>query len=253
MLRAAAVWAPGDRWRTLLAVAGRRTALDPGGSFPLVGGAVLVICSALLIAPLAVPVLDAVAAVAVAVIGQVTGTVDHGGQRRPAQRLRAGQRPVRPRHRQVATAAVPVVSVSHLSAVFGLNELCVELIRLVDMPEFGQAYFDYCRYFSVTHQGRTGGTLRLQLRDTAALPGPLATRRLHRRADRRREARRAWVDEVLQLRRLHGVLAVEDRAALRPGHARPGSEASRVSSHDTAPYGIAAIENLALLGDRMPS
>ncbi|MER6226481.1 hypothetical protein ABT189_39045 [Streptomyces sp900105755] len=66
-LRAAAVWAPGDRWRALLTAAGRRTVRDPGGSFLLVGGAVLVVCSALLIAPLAVPVLGAVAAAAVAV------------------------------------------------------------------------------------------------------------------------------------------------------------------------------------------
>lgn len=67
VLRAAAVWSPGDRWRTLLAAAGRRTVRDPGGSFLLVGGAALVVCSALLIAPLAVPVLGAVAAAAVAV------------------------------------------------------------------------------------------------------------------------------------------------------------------------------------------
>ncbi|GAA3781516.1 hypothetical protein GCM10022403_015040 [Streptomyces coacervatus] len=66
-LRAAAVWEPGDRWRALLAEAGRRTVLDPAGSFLLVGGVVLVVCSALLIAPLAVPVLGAVAAAAVAV------------------------------------------------------------------------------------------------------------------------------------------------------------------------------------------
>lgn len=31
-----------------------------------------------------------------------------------------------------------------------------------------------------------------------------------------------------------------------------GGEASRVSGNDTALYGLAAIENLALLGDRMP-
>jgi hypothetical protein len=66
-LRAAAVWAPGERWRVLLAAAGRRTVRDPAGSFLLVGGAGLVVCSALLIAPLAVPVLGAVAAAAVAV------------------------------------------------------------------------------------------------------------------------------------------------------------------------------------------
>ncbi|GAA2205081.1 hypothetical protein [Streptomyces bangladeshensis] len=66
-LRAAAVWAPGERWRVLLAGAGRRTVRDPAGSFLLVGGAVLTCCSALLIAPLAVPVSGAVAAAAVAV------------------------------------------------------------------------------------------------------------------------------------------------------------------------------------------
>lgn len=66
-LRAAAVWEPGEAWRDLLADAARRTVLDPAGSFLLVGGLVVVACSALLVAPLAVPVLGAVAAAAVAV------------------------------------------------------------------------------------------------------------------------------------------------------------------------------------------
>ncbi|MFF3614139.1 hypothetical protein [Streptomyces sp. NPDC002580] len=67
VLRAAAVWEPGARWRELLADAGRRSVLDPAGSFLLVAGLVVVVCSALLAAPLAVPVLGAVAAAAVAV------------------------------------------------------------------------------------------------------------------------------------------------------------------------------------------
>jgi hypothetical protein len=66
-LRAAAVWEPGASWRALLAEAGRRTVLDPAGSFLLVGGLAVVVASALFVAPLAVPVLGAVAAAAVAV------------------------------------------------------------------------------------------------------------------------------------------------------------------------------------------
>ncbi|MFJ9541540.1 hypothetical protein ACIRPX_30375 [Streptomyces sp. NPDC101225] len=66
-LRASAAWEPGAGWPALLAAAGRRTVLDPAGSFLLVGGVALVACSALLVAPLAVPVLGAVAAAAVAV------------------------------------------------------------------------------------------------------------------------------------------------------------------------------------------
>ncbi|MFG3034488.1 hypothetical protein ACGFZJ_39035 [Streptomyces sp. NPDC048253] len=67
LLRAAAVWAPGRTWRTLLTEAGRRTVLDPAGSFLIVCGLAVVVLSAWLVAPLAVPVLGAVAAAALAV------------------------------------------------------------------------------------------------------------------------------------------------------------------------------------------
>ncbi|MFD5951873.1 hypothetical protein ACFWAZ_31610 [Streptomyces collinus] len=66
-LRAAAVWEPGAVWRRLLAEAGRRTVLDPAGSFLIVGGLAVVAVSAWFAAPLAVAVLGAVAAAAVAV------------------------------------------------------------------------------------------------------------------------------------------------------------------------------------------
>ncbi|MEU9353891.1 hypothetical protein AB0D65_23715 [Streptomyces griseoloalbus] len=67
LLRAAALWRPGASWRPLLARAGRHTVLDPAGSFLIIGGLAVVACSAWFSAPLAVPVLGAVAAAAVAV------------------------------------------------------------------------------------------------------------------------------------------------------------------------------------------
>ncbi|MDQ0778555.1 hypothetical protein QF026_007021 [Streptomyces aurantiacus] len=66
-LRAAAVWEPGALWRELLGAAGRRTVLDPAGSFLLVGGLAVVAVSAWFVPPLAIPVLGAVAAAALAV------------------------------------------------------------------------------------------------------------------------------------------------------------------------------------------
>ncbi|MFB7934496.1 hypothetical protein [Streptomyces sp. NPDC056039] len=66
-LRAAALWEPGERWRTLLAAAWRRTVLDPAGSFLIIAGLAVVALSGWFVAPLAVPVLGAVAAAAVAV------------------------------------------------------------------------------------------------------------------------------------------------------------------------------------------
>ncbi|WP_406010026.1 hypothetical protein OG440_30850 [Streptomyces sp. NBC_00637] len=67
LLRAAAVWTPGRAWRALLGDAVRRTVLDPAGSFLVVCGLAVVTLSACFVAPLAVPVLGAVAAAAVAV------------------------------------------------------------------------------------------------------------------------------------------------------------------------------------------
>ncbi|GGV47530.1 hypothetical protein ABZX82_23035 [Streptomyces griseoflavus] len=67
LLRAAAVWAPGTSWRASLADAGRRTVLDPAGSFLIVCGLAVVALSAGFVPPLAVPVLGAAAAAAVAV------------------------------------------------------------------------------------------------------------------------------------------------------------------------------------------
>ncbi|MGW0422706.1 hypothetical protein [Streptomyces sp. NPDC003015] len=66
-LRAVAVWTPGASWRALLADAVRRTLRDPAGSFLIVAGLAVVALSAGFLAPLAVPVLGAVAAAAVAV------------------------------------------------------------------------------------------------------------------------------------------------------------------------------------------
>ncbi|WP_405579448.1 hypothetical protein [Streptomyces sp. NBC_01092] len=67
LLRAAASWTPDAGWRALLAGAGRRTVLDLPGSFLIIGGLAVVAASAWFAAPLAVPVLGAVAAAAVAV------------------------------------------------------------------------------------------------------------------------------------------------------------------------------------------
>ncbi|MEU3524929.1 Tat pathway signal sequence domain protein [Streptomyces sp. NPDC038707] len=151
-----------------------------------------------------------------------------------------------------AVAGQPAVSVSHLSAVFGLNELCAELIHLVDMPRFKDAYLDYCRYFNATkaEQAARYGTHF----------GSLLLFQGHSRLDAYAAvqtgdpalAQRAWAkfyhsdgyteSSPWKTEKLTGPAALVE-----------GSEAAWVSTNDTALYGLAAIENLALLGDRMPA
>ncbi|MEV6949572.1 Tat pathway signal sequence domain protein [Streptomyces sp. NPDC051172] len=152
---------------------------------------------------------------------------------------------------EFAVASTPVVSVSHLSAVFGLGELCAELIDLVDMPEFNQAYFDYCRYFNATkteQKARYGSDF-----------GTLLLFQGHSRLDAYAAvqtgddalAKRAWT-------KFYGSDGYTEASPWKtealsgPVTLVAGSEAAWVSSNDTALYGLAAIENLALLGDKMP-
>ncbi|MFF8536875.1 Tat pathway signal sequence domain protein [Streptomyces sp. NPDC015532] len=151
-----------------------------------------------------------------------------------------------------AVATEPVVGVSHLSAVFGLNELCAELIDLVDMPAFKEAYLDYCRYFNATkteqaaRYGSNFGTLLL-FQGHSRLDAYAAVQ-----TGDTQLATRAWTkfyssdgyteSSPWKTEKLSGPVTLV-----------PGSEANWVYTNDTALYGLAAIENLALLGDKMPA
>lgn len=151
-----------------------------------------------------------------------------------------------------AIAEKPAVSVSHLSAVFGLNELCAELIDLVDMPAFKSAYLDYCRYFNATkteqaaRYGSNFGTLLL-FQGHSRLDAYAAVQ-----TGDEKLAARAW-EKFYNSDGYRESAPWKTEKLTGPVTTVPGSEASWVYTNDTALYGIAAIENLALLGDRMPS
>ncbi|MFF6994124.1 Tat pathway signal sequence domain protein [Streptomyces sp. NPDC008313] len=150
-----------------------------------------------------------------------------------------------------AIASEPVVSVSHLSAVFGLGELCAELIDLVDVPGFKDAYLDYCRYFnaSKTEQaaryGSDFGSLIL-FQGHSRLDAYAAVR-----TGDEKLARRAW-NKFYDSDGYKESAPWTTEKVSGPVTLVPGSEADWVYTNDTALYGLAAIENLALLGDRMP-
>ncbi|WP_052863408.1 exo-rhamnogalacturonan lyase family protein [Streptomyces niger] len=147
-----------------------------------------------------------------------------------------------------AVAGKPVVSVSHLSAVFGLNELCAELIDLVDNERFEAAYLDYCRYFNATkaeqkaRYGADFGSLIL-FQGHSRLDAYAA----HRTGDKKL-AQRAW-DKFLRSDGYPETAPWKTEKVSGPDALVPGAEAPWVSTNDTALYGLAAIENLALLGE----
>ncbi|MFC8227935.1 Tat pathway signal sequence domain protein [Streptomyces sp. NPDC057287] len=153
-----------------------------------------------------------------------------------------------------AVAGEPVVSVSHLSAVFGLNELCAELIDLVgaDVPEFEGAYLDYCRYFNATkaeqaeRYGSDFGSLIL-FQGHSRLDAYAAVR-----TGDEKLAARAW-EKFYDSDGYRESAPWKTEKVTGPVTTVPGTEANWVYTNDTALYGLAAIENLALVGDRMPA
>ncbi|HVZ63882.1 MAG TPA: Tat pathway signal sequence domain protein [Lacunisphaera sp.] len=144
------------------------------------------------------------------------------------------------------------VGVSHLDAVFGLVELCAELIELFDVPEFKRAWLDYCYLYNAGPEEQKK-QLGQALRGTALEQGHS---RLTAYAARMRNdpalAQRAWKEfgRGPGARRPRGKF--ETRRISGPAVLRPVDEAPYVSSNDTAQWGLAAIECLALAGDSLP-
>lgn len=133
--------------------------------------------------------------------------------------------------------------VSHLNSVFGLIEVCAELNQLLDVPEFKAAWLRYGRLYSapadqqraelgvsLTGNNLTGAHSRLtayvaqQTGDTAL-------------------AQRAWSEFFREGSQIPETKRVEGPAVLNTI-----DEAAWVSTNDSAQWGLAAIQNLALVG-----
>lgn len=153
-----------------------------------------------------------------------------------------------------AVAESAVVEVSHLSAMFGLVELNAELIDQIDMPGFKEAWLDYCRYFNATkaeqaaRYGSDFGSLLLfqghSRQDAYAAvesgddaPAARAWRQFYASADTW-DYKESTDWSTKEVEGPTGLVA--------------GREAAWVSTNTTALYGLAAIQNLAPVGDRMP-
>jgi hypothetical protein len=152
---------------------------------------------------------------------------------------------------EFAVADPPAVSVSHLSAVFGLVEICAELIAMLDVPEFTAAWLDYCRYFNATAQeqitryGVSFGGLNLHqahARLTAYAAAKTGDATLAARAWQEFHDGREGYPRGAPWR----TVRIEPPAVLKPV-----DEASFVSTNASAQYGLAAIQCLALVGDRL--
>ena len=144
-----------------------------------------------------------------------------------------------------------MISVSHLSAVFGLVEICSELVDLVDDPEFERAWLQYCRLFLGTKEeqvAEVGEPLAgIYLTQAHSRLSAYAAARLQDRD----LAARAWESFSEGGEHLNHESAFTLRTIEPPQVLLPVDEAPTVSTNDTAQFGLAVIQNLALIGQHL--
>lgn len=138
--------------------------------------------------------------------------------------------------------------VSHLNAVFGLVEVCAELIRLIDVPEFEAAWLQYCTLYNASDEDQIavfGHALRgTNLRNAHSR---LTAYAASMKGDRKLAAR-AWEEFAQEWggKKTIGTERIEGPTVLNPI-----DEAAWVSTNDSSQWGLAAIQNLALASDEL--
>ncbi len=161
-----------------------------------------------------------------------------------------GYEPTGPNEGALHNVSGNKLSASHLSAVFGGMEMMTELVELIDEPAFKAAWVQYCELYNAPRDEQVkalgaphgGGTVlsvghsrlsayaALQKKDPAL-------------------ARRAWREFLADPR--FGARPLKTTRIAGPLVLNPVDEAPWISTNDTAQWGLAAIQNLALVGEHL--
>ena len=154
-------------------------------------------------------------------------------------------------HTSRFSALRDTVEASHLSAVFGLVEINAELIQLLEVPKFKEAWLQYCRLYNAPaeqQKAELGVALpRLILRDHHSRLTAYA-------AEQTGDpdlARRAW-HEFFNEETETGMPEMSTTRIDGPAVMKAIDEDPRISTNWAAQYGLSIIENLALAGDSLP-
>jgi hypothetical protein len=140
-----------------------------------------------------------------------------------------------------------IVSVSHLSAVFGLPEVVSEAIEYFgdDLPAgFKNAWLDYCYYYGATSKekiARYGVDFRISLAQPHSRLTAYAARELGNTTLAKRAWREFYTTDGLGPNAPWNSTHVSGSAVLMPV-----DEAPWFVTNDAAQYGLAAIQNFAL-------
>lgn len=144
-----------------------------------------------------------------------------------------------------------VVKVSHLSAMFGLFEICADILDSLAAdtpPGFKEAWLSYCRYFNapadeqIERFGVSFGNLQLKQGHSRL------TAYVSRELDDPSLASRAW-NELLDSDGYRADAPWTTQRIDSDGPTNSVEEAPWISTNITSLYGLASIQNLAIIGE----
>ncbi len=161
-----------------------------------------------------------------------------------------GYEPTGPNEGALHNVSGDKISASHLSAVFGGMEMMTELVELIDVPAFKQAWVQYCDLYNAPRDQQVkalgaphGGSPVLTVGHSRLTAYAAAQRR------DAALAQRAWKEFLADER--FGAKPLTTTRIAGPLVLNPVDEAAWISTNDTAQWGLAAIQNLALVGEHL--
>lgn len=141
------------------------------------------------------------------------------------------------------------ISISHLNAVFGALEVNAELLQLLDVPRYREAWLDYCRWFNASPKEWEAKFDQPFSKRNLKEGHSRLTAYVARETGDRTLAVRAW-KEFLSGEAGLGLFAHDPRHEIKGANvSRPVIEWPTVSTNASAQWGLAAIENLQLIPD----
>lgn len=139
-------------------------------------------------------------------------------------------------------------SLSHLSSVFGLIEMNTELNQLLDVPEYKAAWLKYGRLYSASREEQEAALGKAMKGNSLTVAHSRLTAYVANQEDDPQLAKRAWQEFSKEWGGKHTIGTTHVSG---PDVLNPVDEAAWVSTNDAAQWGLAAIQNLALISDAL--
>lgn len=143
------------------------------------------------------------------------------------------------------------VTASHLNAVFGLTEICEELIQSFDVPAFRDAWLQYCRLYNASKEEQEK-ELGASHEEKAGQEHSRLTAYAAWYYKDNKLAERSWSEFNGRLNPKFATQRTKIKTIYPPEVLNPVDENPYISTNEIAQWGLSAIQCLRYVGDSFP-